>query len=36
LRLRVNVEDRKAVESFLNMYARPVLNKEKLAVTNEA
>ncbi len=36
LRLRVNVEDHKAVESFLNMYARPVLNKEKLAVTNEA
>ncbi|WP_405369856.1 1-acyl-sn-glycerol-3-phosphate acyltransferase [Nonlabens sp. Asnod2-A12] len=36
LRLRVNVEDHKAVESFLNMYARPVLNKEKLAVSNEA
>lgn len=36
LRLRVNVEDHKAVESFLNMYARPVLNKEKLAISNEA
>ncbi len=36
LRLRVNVEDHKAVESFLNMYARPVFNKEKLAITNEA
>lgn len=31
LRMRVNVEDRRAVESFLNMYARPVINKEKLA-----
>lgn len=36
LRLRVNVEDEKAVESFLMMYARPVLNKEKLTVVNEA
>ncbi|WP_438961531.1 1-acyl-sn-glycerol-3-phosphate acyltransferase [Nonlabens sp.] len=36
LRLRVNVEDEKAVESFLMMYARPVMNKEKLAVVNEA
>lgn len=36
LRLRVNVEDHKAVESFLNMYARPVFNKENLAITNEA
>jgi len=36
LRLRVNVEDEKAVESFLMMYARPVFNKEKLIVGNEA
>lgn len=36
LRLRVNVEDEKAVESFLMMYARPVFNKEKLIVENEA
>jgi hypothetical protein len=36
LRLRVNVDDHKSVESFLNMYARPVLNKEKLVVTDEA
>lgn len=36
LRLRVNVEDEKAVESFLMMYARPVFNKEKLAVVDEA
>lgn len=32
LRMRVNIEDQKAVESFLKMYARPVANKEKLAV----
>ncbi|GAK90226.1 hypothetical protein JCM19297_2238 [Nonlabens ulvanivorans] len=36
LRLRVNIEDEKAVESFLMMYARPVFNKEKLAVVDEA
>ena len=36
LRLRVNIEDKKAVESFLMMYARPVFNKEKLAIGNEA
>ncbi|MGJ8683649.1 MAG: 1-acyl-sn-glycerol-3-phosphate acyltransferase [Nonlabens sp.] len=36
LRMRVNVEDEKAVESFLMMYARPVFNKEKLAVIDEA
>ncbi len=35
LRMRVNIEDQKAVESFLNMYARPVSNKEKLAVLHQ-
>ena len=36
LRLRVNVEDEKAVKSFLTMYACPVFNKEKLSVVDEA
>lgn len=36
LRLRVNIEDKKAVTSFLSMYAMPVVNKEKQSVTYEA
>lgn len=36
LRLRVNIEDKKAVTSFLSMYAQPVVNKEKQAVAYEA
>lgn len=35
LRLRVNVEDRQAVESFLTMYAQPVVNKEKFVVAHD-
>lgn len=36
LRLRVNIEDKKAVTSFLSMYAQPVVNKEKQAIAYEA
>ncbi len=36
LRLRVNIEDKKAVTSFLSMYARPVLNKQKQSIAHEA
>ncbi len=36
LRMRVNTADEKEVNSFLHMYARPVMNAEKLAVTHEA
>lgn len=36
LRLRVNSADEKAVASFLNMYARPVANKELLTKPHEA
>jgi len=35
LRLRVDVNETDAVESFLNMYARPVANKEKIAQVHE-
>ncbi len=36
LRLRVGVENSLAVQSFLSMYAQPVINKEKLATLHEA
>jgi 1-acyl-sn-glycerol-3-phosphate acyltransferase len=36
LRLRVDINEKEAVESFLNMYARPVSNKEQLALVHEA
>ncbi|WP_316931176.1 1-acyl-sn-glycerol-3-phosphate acyltransferase [Nonlabens marinus] len=36
LRLRVDMKDPEAVKSFLNMYARPVINKEELELAYEA
>lgn len=36
LRLRVNSNDKKAVTSFLNMYARPVENKKLLLAAHDA
>jgi 1-acyl-sn-glycerol-3-phosphate acyltransferase len=35
LRLRVDVNEPDALQSFLNMYARPVTNKEKLTLVHE-
>jgi 1-acyl-sn-glycerol-3-phosphate acyltransferase len=36
LRMRVDMKDKEAVKSFLNMYARPVINKEQLKLAYEA
>lgn len=36
LRLRVAIDDKDAVASFLNMYARPVANKERITALHEA
>ncbi|PRP67488.1 1-acyl-sn-glycerol-3-phosphate acyltransferase [Nonlabens agnitus] len=36
LRMRVDMQDPEAVKSFLNMYARPVINKQKLELAYEA
>jgi 1-acyl-sn-glycerol-3-phosphate acyltransferase len=36
LRMRVDMKDKEAVKSFLNMYARPVINKEQLKLAHEA
>ncbi len=36
LRMRVDMNDKNAVHSFLNMYARPVINKEQMQPVYEA